>query len=186
LLHPFCLRRANALLRPVLCTKCLRTSGGGRRQATPLRMRTTLPGTNIEKLRGERSRTIKCHLRNTMSSKSNKENLNELQYISWKEFKKMAPPVIKLEINRIGKLTNSVSSGSDIYNSFVKARYELNQFVECLEKTDSPPLPNSCTEHLSKAILNLALEDADESISKTTHYILDRLNYVYNRIGMIC
>lgn len=120
-----------------------------------------------------------------MSSKSSKPDWNELQYISWNEFKKMAPPVIKLEINRIGKLIDQVQSGSGFYNALIKARYELNQFVGCLEKTSSPPLPDSCTEHLRKAILNLSLEDADEDISKTIHYILNRLNYVHNRVGMI-
>lgn len=111
--------------------------------------------------------------------------MNELEYISWKEFKKMAPPVVKLEINRIGKLIDSSPSGSDVYNSFVKTRYELNQFVETLEQINSPPLPESCTEHLRKAILILTQEDIDESTSKTIDYILDRLNHIYNRVGMI-
>lgn len=120
-----------------------------------------------------------------MSSKSNKADWNELPYISWSEFKKMAPPVIKLEISHIAKLIDQVQSGSDIYNPLIKARYELSHFVNDLEQIDTSPLPDSCTEHLSKAILNLSLEDADEEISKTIHYILDRLNYVYNRIEMI-
>lgn len=124
-----------------------------------------------------------------MSLKSNKTDWNELEYISWKEFKKMAPPIIKLEINRIGKLIPSLSFNSDLHNTLIKTRYELKQFVECLEETKSPPLPDSCTDHLSNAlrvaILTLSLEDADDEVSKTIHYILDRLNYVHNRIGMI-
>lgn len=109
---------------------------------------------------------------------------NELGYISWKEFKKMAPPIIKLEINRTSKLLKGLDSGSDIYNALIKARYNLTQFVQCLEQAKTPPLPNSCTDHLSKAILNLSLGDSGDT-SKTIHYILDRLNYAYNRIGMI-
>lgn len=111
--------------------------------------------------------------------------MNELEYISWKEFKKMAPSIIRLETNRISKLISTFPPESDIHNVLIKVRYELNQFIECLDQTVSPPLADSCTEHLSKAILNLTHEDIDESTSKTIHYILDRLNHVYNRIGMI-
>ena len=111
--------------------------------------------------------------------------MNELEYISWKEFKKMAPSIIKLEINRIGKLINTLAPKSDIHNDLIKVRYELNQFIECLDQTISLPLSDSCTGHLCKAILNLSTEDASERISKTIHYILDRLNYVYGRINMI-
>lgn len=119
-----------------------------------------------------------------MPSKASKMNLNELGYVSWEEFKKMAPPIIKLEINRTDALINEVQSETRIYNALIKARYELRQFVGCLEKTKSPPLPNSCRDHLSKAILNLSLGDVD-SISNAIPYILDRLNYVHARIGMI-
>jgi hypothetical protein len=116
-----------------------------------------------------------------MPSKKSKPDWNELQYISWKEFRKMAPSVTKLEINRIDMLIREAVAGSDFYNLLIKARYELNQFVNCLEKRNSPPLPDSCINHLSNTILTLSPEEAN----KTVQYILDRLNYVYNRIGMI-
>jgi hypothetical protein len=124
-------------------------------------------------------------MEDSMSSKKSKPDWNELEYISWKEFKKMAPPIIKLEINHIGELLNDVKSGSDIYNAFIKTRYELPQFIECLALTNSPPLPDSCSAHLGKAILNLPTADSIGGDPKIIHYILDRLNYVYNRIGMI-
>jgi hypothetical protein len=111
--------------------------------------------------------------------------LNELEYISWKEFKKMAPSIIKLEINRIGKLINTFAPESDIHNDLIKVRYELSQFIECLDQTVSLPLSDSCTGHLSKAILNLSPLNVKENNLEIIHNILDRLNYVYNRIEMI-
>lgn len=126
-----------------------------------------------------------------MSRNSHKSDWNELEYISWKEFKKMAPPIIKLEMNRIGKLISSFNPGSESYNAWIKARHELSQFVECLDNTAKPPLPDSCADHLSRAILNLSLSsqheiaDSNERTQSTLHYILDRLNYVLGRIGMI-
>lgn len=119
-----------------------------------------------------------------MSSKSHKPDFNELEYISWKEFRKMAPAIIRLEINRTGKLLKEFHSDSDMYNTLIKTRYELTQFVQCLEQTNGPPLPDSCSGHLSKAILNLSLEDAGE-MSDEIQYILGRLKYVYDRIEMI-
>ena len=119
-----------------------------------------------------------------MPSKKSKTDLNELGYISWEEFKKMAPPIIKLEVSRISKMINIVQSEGDTYNTLIKVRYELNQFIDCLKQTNSPPLRDPCTAHLSKAILNLSFKDAD-SISKEVHYTLDRLKYVFERVGMI-
>ena len=111
--------------------------------------------------------------------------MNELEYISWKEFKKMAPSIIKLEINRIGKLINTLAPKSDIHNDLIKVRYELNQFIECLDQTISLPLSDSCTGHLSKAILNLSPLAVEKDNLKTINNIVNRLNYVHNRIGMI-
>ena len=119
-----------------------------------------------------------------MSSKKSHSDWNELEYISWNEFRKMAPSIIKLEISRIDSLLKEVQSETEIYNSLIKARYELNQFVACLERTKSPPLPASCRNHLSNAILNLSFGDKG-NLSSTNAYILDRLNYVHTRIGMI-
>ncbi len=122
-----------------------------------------------------------------MPSKSSKLDWNELEYISWKEFKKMAPPIIKLESNRIDELIKTVQSGSDVYNALIKTRYELKQFIQCLDHTENPPLSYSCTDRLSNAILSLSFENtgSNEKLMATLHYILERLNYVYNRIEMM-
>jgi hypothetical protein len=119
-----------------------------------------------------------------MPSKPSQTGWNELGYISWREFKKMAPSIVKLEINRVGKLLNKIQAGSKNYNALIKSRYELSQFVECLHQTQLPPLKETCTDHLSQAILNLSFEDPGGT-SKEVHYILDRLKHVYDRIGMI-
>jgi hypothetical protein len=119
-----------------------------------------------------------------MPSKPTQTDWNELRYISWREFRKMTPPIIKLEIDRVGKLLEKIQAGSENYNTLVKSRYELSQFVKCLEQAQFPPLNEKCTGHLSKAILNLSFKDTDDT-SEEIHYVLDRLKHVYDRIGMI-
>ena len=96
----------------------------------------------------------------------------------------MTPSIIKLEINRVGKLLNKIQAGGENYNALIKSRYKLSQFVECLQQTQLPPLKETCIDHLSQAILNLSFEDPGGT-SKEVDYILDRLKHVHDRIGMI-
>jgi len=123
----------------------------------------------------------------SMTSKSKRTNWNELEYISWKEFKQMAPSIVKLESSRLEKVIQTVQPGNDVYNALIKARYELKQFIRCLDQTEKPPISDKCADHLNKAILSLSIESTglNDKIIEAVDYILDRLNYVHNRLGMI-
>ncbi len=114
-------------------------------------------------------------------------DLNELQYLSWSEFKQTAPAILQLEITRLGKIIQAFPGDTGFHNSLVRARFALKQFIEDLEqaKTDSPPV--ACAEHLRVAIMNISFqpEGLDAQTKETCRYIFDRLSYVYHRIGHI-
>ena len=81
----------------------------------------------------------------------------------------------------------TVSVDTDFYNSLARARFDLQQFVAGVEKLEKNPLDAKCASHLRAAIMSLSFppEDLDTEKRKTCRYVLDRLNYVYNRIGLI-
>jgi hypothetical protein len=122
-----------------------------------------------------------------MPSKIPKWDWNELEFISWEEFRQMAPSILQLEISRIGEIINRFPEDTDFRNTLVKSRFELKKFVECLARSDKASLAENCAKHLDTAIINLAVDTAglDEKTVQTRDYILDRLNYVYNRISLI-
>lgn len=115
------------------------------------------------------------------------KNWNEIEFLSWLEFKQMAPAIVQLEITRIGRMIDLFPLKTDFRNALVKARFDLKKFSDALQDLKRPPLPDPCTGRLQSAIITLSLEDADanEDLLKALQYILDRLNYVYQRIDLI-
>ena len=122
-----------------------------------------------------------------MQSKSVKKDWNELEFLSWQEFKQMTPTIIQLEITRLSKLIDKIPLQTDFRNALVKARFDLKKFTECLQETVHPPLPDTCVSNLQTAILAVSIENIgiDSKTTETLQYVLDRLNYVYNRIRLI-
>lgn len=122
-----------------------------------------------------------------MPSKKADRNWNELEFLSWKEFQQMAPSILQLEITRMGEIIDGFPGGSHFYNAVVKARFELKKFIECLERAEKETLEDACAGYLRNAILNISTTPAlpDAKILKTREYILDRLNYVHDRIPLI-
>jgi len=112
---------------------------------------------------------------------------NELQFVSWSEFRQMTPSILRLEITRMGKLIQTFRGDTDFHNSLVRARFALEQFVACLERSEKDTLEATCAEHLRAAIIGFPLpsETLDAQTRQTHRYILDRLNYVYHRIRLI-
>lgn len=110
-----------------------------------------------------------------------------MEFLSWEEFRQMAPSILQLEISRIGEIINRFPADTDFRNALVKSRFELKKFIECLAQSDKASLADNCAKHLDTAIINLAVETAglDEKTVQTRDYILDRLNYVYKRIPLI-
>ncbi len=116
-----------------------------------------------------------------------KPHWNELEFLSWKEFKQMAPSIIQLEISRIGDIVNAPATDIDLCNVLVKVRFELRKFQECLQQANRPPLKDPCVAHLRTAIICLSIQDQiqDKKTATTVKYVFDRLNSVLKRTDLI-
>ena len=112
---------------------------------------------------------------------------NEIQYLSWSEFKQMTPSILQLEVTRLGKIIDSVHDDTDFHNGLVRARFAAKKFIVCLENAKKDRVEETCAAHLREAIANVSLrpENLDPQTEDTCRYILNRLNYVYFRIRLI-
>ncbi len=112
---------------------------------------------------------------------------NELEFVSWRQFRQMAPPIMRLEITRIGDLIGRAGSNIDMRNALVKVRHELLQFLAGIELCSDGRLSTPVKERLDAAILNLPVDqaDLDADIHASLTYILDRLRSVQKRIDFI-
>ncbi|MFQ5568844.1 MAG: hypothetical protein ACE5G0_04165 [Rhodothermales bacterium] len=112
---------------------------------------------------------------------------NEIQFLSWEEFKQMAPSILQLEITRLGALIDASEDATDFRNALVKARYELKQFIACLPQTEKTQIAAICASHLQVALLNVTLANTsrDAATTDTLQYVIDRLTYVLERIQWI-
>lgn len=122
-----------------------------------------------------------------IGSPDGKETLgwNELGFVPWQSFRSMAPPILSLEVSRLGELIEA-SRQIEFRNALVKTRYELDLFVDALKRCEGGPTTID-TAHLQSAILNLPLDypGIDPKTVRTLAYILDRLQYVHDRIRFV-
>ncbi len=122
-----------------------------------------------------------------MNAEAPRVEWNELQFLSWSEFKQMAPSILRLEVTRLGKVIQNFPRDTEFHNSLVRSRFALEQFIACLPQAEKDTIEETCSAHLRAAIVHASFlpQDLDEETKRTCRYILDRLNYVYNRIGLI-
>ncbi len=100
---------------------------------------------------------------------------NEIQYIPVGQFRQMVPPILGLEVRRLSRWIARQDPDSDIWNQFVKVRYELSRFIACIEASKDLP---DCEPFLDAALLNaVTLHDYSGM-----EYVIDRLRYVRDRI----
>lgn len=112
---------------------------------------------------------------------------NEIHFLRWNEFRRMAPAVLQLEVARIDRLIRTQPVGTDFYNTLIKARFELKNFMACLEGAEKESLEECCAAHLRAALLLVSMRpaDLDENTRHTLNYVLDRLKYICDHIGRI-
>ncbi len=112
---------------------------------------------------------------------------NEIEFLSWDQFKQMAPSILQLEVTRLGKLLQGSTGNTDLHNGFVRARYALGRFIACIEHADKDTVEDACLEHLRAAIMSMSFQSdhMDDEMQETRRYVLVRLKYVYNRIALI-
>ena len=112
---------------------------------------------------------------------------NEIQFLSWEEFKQMAPSIVQLEITRLGTLMDEVPRDLDFHNALVRARFSLHKFVACLAEVEQAAFEASCAGYLRTALMSLpvAHPGLEADVHKTLNYIVDRLTAVHQRISLI-
>ena len=112
---------------------------------------------------------------------------NEIQFLSWEEFRQMVPSILGLEVTRLGTLIDAAGGATDYRNALVKARFEVKRFIACVQEAEKETVEDGCALHLQAALLNVSLVNAnlDEKTTATLAYIIDRLKYVNDRIALI-
>ena len=112
---------------------------------------------------------------------------NEIQFLSWQKFRRMGPSILRLEIKRLERLMLRTADRPDLYNSLVRARFELRKFVERLDETERDALETECAPHLRAAIFAVAVErgDLSDDVVEILNYVADRLNYVHDRMVLL-
>jgi hypothetical protein len=111
---------------------------------------------------------------------------NELDFVGWKEFRRMVPTVVGLEIGRIERMLTNCDVGGDLYNALVRLRYGLRRFIDGIESTEQNSILLR-TSYLEEALLGLSFlfEMTDDQDAETLRYIAHRLTYVHDRIKLI-
>jgi hypothetical protein len=111
---------------------------------------------------------------------------NELQFLSWAEFRQMAPPILRLEVSRLDGLIQA-SHDPDVRNALVKTRFALQQFITGLGRAEKTTLEACCTQHLRTALLNLAFAQAvpEAAAAQILHAMAGRLHGLYRRIALL-
>jgi hypothetical protein len=112
---------------------------------------------------------------------------NEIPFLSRTEFRRMAPPILRLEISRLTRLIQTCTLDTEHHNALVKARYEMRQFVACLERADRESVESACAHHLRSALLALSVDrdGLDGETANIISYVIDRIRYVHDRIGLV-
>lgn len=116
-----------------------------------------------------------------------KPGWNELEFTNWKDFKRMAPSIVQLEITRISGIISSLETTDSIHNHLVKARFDLKIFLENLEKQTKRKLSESDISPLQSAIIcisNIQIKQNEKIHFKMT-YILNRLNDLLDKCKMV-
>jgi hypothetical protein len=112
---------------------------------------------------------------------------NELEFVSWRQFHRMAPSIMRLEISRLGDLIRQSGADLDLRNALVRVRYELMEFLVDVQNCSDGNLSSGVTEHLDAAIVNLPLDQVEpgSDFHVSLRYILDRLRSIQQRIDFI-
>ena len=111
---------------------------------------------------------------------------NEIDFVEWGEFRRMAPTVVRLEVGRIERLMAESLIGSEFYNGLVRLRYSLKRFIDDIENSDDRSEFRRADD-LEKALLalSLVLEMSTDRHIDTLRYVAHRLTYVHDRIKLM-
>ena len=108
---------------------------------------------------------------------------NEIQYLSWKEFQRMTPAILSLEVTRLGEILAEEEWTLSRRNELVRARYALRQFIDCVAKSMHSEV-DSCSRLIESSYLHAAAV-AREASMPSLDYVVDRLRTIRARMSYI-
>lgn len=111
---------------------------------------------------------------------------NEIDFVGWPEFRRMAPIVVGLEIGRIEQLVGESDIAGEFYNALIRVRFALRNFVDGIEASEKESAQRRA-KFLEQALLNLstAIYHGGDRQTETIRYVAHRLSYIHNRLKLI-
>lgn len=112
---------------------------------------------------------------------------NEIEFMNWEAFQAMAPPLIDLEVRRLGRLIAKPNLDTELHNTLVRSRYRLRQLSAAIRQANQRPDELDLVSPLSEAILGLTAvkELCDGQIARTIEYVVDHLNAILTRARLL-
>lgn len=112
---------------------------------------------------------------------------NELEFLSWHEFKQMAPSILQLEVRRIEKLIPALQYDVEDYNILVRARFMLKKFILAVQQAGNPTVLSASRSLLQQVILTLTplCKHPDRVVASRIQSVLERIGYVQNRCDLL-
>jgi hypothetical protein len=112
---------------------------------------------------------------------------NELAYLSWTAFQRMAPAIVRLEVDRVDALLRDAGGDDALCEALARARGALECFTAGLAHARPRTVETACAPHLRAALVVLSLEASarEGPEAGTLRYIVDRLRYVHDRMDFI-
>ena len=107
---------------------------------------------------------------------------NEIHYLSFQEFRQMAPAILDLEVKRLAGLIDDAHDAER--NDLVWARHNVMESVAAIERRHRDRLASDCAPLLEAAMITIGLL-TDRVDRATLQYVLDRLAYVRDRIPYV-
>lgn len=109
---------------------------------------------------------------------------NELQFLRADNFRQMAPPILRLEVDRLGRLIEALAADLEARNALVRARFALARFIDDL---DGGAPGEAAAAQLEAALMNLALPDArlEAGQRDVLRYVADRIRTVHDRLPLL-
>ncbi len=135
------------------------------------------------------------------------EHWNEIQFLSWNEFSRMAPSILKLEVTRMSALVHQAGGNIEFRNALVRSRFALQRFIDCIEQhgieqhgieqhgivtgaeqcgnnpsgrdhSDRDDFAERCSKHLTEALMSLPPVHRD-----TDESMAHTLDYIADRLN---
>jgi hypothetical protein len=109
---------------------------------------------------------------------------NEEHFVTVEEFRQNAPAVVKLEINRLTGVLESLDFGSNTYNEIVFTRHLLMKVTTEIDSSTGVYLQPNILVLLESAMLRMSAEtnSCESDLAAVLEYTMNRLDYLITKM----